>query len=394
LAGVTTSTSNAFLLPSSSPVLFTYRPCLSRQQTPFASHAAGAAAGSRRFSLPLSPSLVRLQASPIPEPKERTEEKEEEENVAKKEEACDKKNSSSSSSSSIGSETAVTITSSCNNSQVQRDFDAFLTEGKDVLGLIDLLKAHESAITISRTQLTSLLDVLSNTQTFRDNLLDRRARGLLPPNERGSLFLPNNNNKNNNNGFMANPGRAFMYLEEYQKAQLESITYVYSVLKERGLLKAFACIQEVRGYQENYLPKNVDAEMIETRSEGLPMSALTPGQAQNFWAYGGVALCLLELAICRFYGVDAGAVIPGTIAAFFLDRFVGGGRVFDAFARVLLPRYKERIIRHEAGHFLMAYLLGCPVQDCLLRPVFNGECHTIWEGDLIIQCFFYIFFEY
>jgi len=362
-----TATTHAFLLSSSSSSLSSYRPSLSRQHTPSASPAAGA----RRYSLPLPPSLVRLQASPSPEPKERTEEKKEEK-VEKKKDAAydpflaflnsDKDDSSSSSSSSGGS----TVRSS--SSHAQRDFDALLTEGKDLLGLIDLLKAHESSISISRTQLPSLLDALANTQTFRDNLVDRQARGLLPPSERGSLYL-----QTNKDDFMQNPGRAFMSLEEYQKAQLEGITLVYSILKKQQVLKGFACIQDQRGYQENYLSKNVDAEMIESRTEGLPMSALTPGQAQNFWAYGGVALCLLELGICKLYGVDAGAVIPATIAAFFLDRFVGGGRVFDAFARVVLPRYKERIIRHEAGHFLVAYLLGCPVQDCLLRPVFNGE---------------------
>jgi hypothetical protein len=31
-------------------------------------------------------------------------------------------------------------------------------------------------------------------------------------------------------------------------------------------------------------------------------TALTPGQGQNYWAYSGVVLCLLELAICKFYG--------------------------------------------------------------------------------------------
>lgn len=41
-------------------------------------------------------------------------------------------------------------------------------------------------------------------------------------------------------------------------------------------------------------------------------------------------------------GVDAGAVIPATILAFFVDRFFLGGQVFDQFARVLFPKYKVR----------------------------------------------------
>jgi hypothetical protein len=77
-------------------------------------------------------------------------------------------------------------------------------------------------------------------------------------------------------------------------------------------------------------------------------------------------------------GVDAGAVIPATILSLMLDRFVLGGRVFDAFARVLIPRYRERVARHEAGHFLVAYLLGCPIQACILRPV--SASHPCGDG--------------
>lgn len=117
-------------------------------------------------------------------------------------------------------------------------------------------------------------------------------------------------------------------------------------------------------------------------------TALTPGQAQNFWAYSGVVLCLVELFVCRIYGpsalpflphplahcggglvsflpplpcrlpphptttpstrtnpgVDAGSVIPATILVFFIDRFLVGGQLFDQFARVFFPRYKVRVL--------------------------------------------------
>lgn len=47
--------------------------------------------------------------------------------------------------------------------------------------------------------------------------------------------------------------------------------FCYDLLKQQGLLKGFACIQETRAYTESFLPKAVDAEVIEKRSE-LPMT--------------------------------------------------------------------------------------------------------------------------
>lgn len=50
------------------------------------------------------------------------------------------------------------------------------------------------------------------------------------------------------------------------------------------------------------------------------------------------------------------------------DRVVAGGAAAETLTRAVVPGYRDKIVRHEGGHFLLAYLLGCPVQGCLLDP--------------------------
>ncbi|CAM9136694.1 unnamed protein product [Discosporangium mesarthrocarpum] len=49
----------------------------------------------------------------------------------------------------------------------------------------------------------------------------------------------------------------------------------------------------------------------------------------------------------------------------------------------VVPEYKEKVVKHEAGHFLLAYLLGCPVQGCLLDPFEISKIANSAQGGTI-----------
>ena len=62
-------------------------------------------------------------------------------------------------------------------------------------------------------------------------------------------------------------------------------------------------------------------------------------------------------------------VVGATVDNFFLESTVST-LIIDAIARTN-PEYRQRIINHEAGHFLVAYLLGIPI---------TGYTLSAWES--------------
>lgn len=86
----------------------------------------------------------------------------------------------------------------------------------------------------------------------------------------------------------------------------------------------------------------------------------------NLIAIGVFATTLLSLLGPL---IQLSPTIPATTTAvllgfFAIDRFLwqgtGGTLIVDWFAR-LSPNHRDRVIHHEAGHFLIAYLLNIPV---------------------------------
>ncbi|KAL7464743.1 hypothetical protein ACHAXS_005180 [Conticribra weissflogii] len=97
----------------------------------------------------------------------------------------------------------------------------------------------------------------------------------------------------------------------------------------------------------------------------LAMSNLTP-RATNSFLYGGIALALAEGLLSLSLHVNFNLLVASTLLLALADQLLVSGAVFETLLRMTLPELKTRITKHEAGHFLMAYLLGCPVEGVVL----------------------------
>eukprot|EP00518_Triparma_eleuthera_P012318 CAMPEP_0182466676 /NCGR_PEP_ID=MMETSP1319-20130603/12505_1 /TAXON_ID=172717 /ORGANISM="Bolidomonas pacifica, Strain RCC208" /LENGTH=341 /DNA_ID=CAMNT_0024666703 /DNA_START=175 /DNA_END=1197 /DNA_ORIENTATION=- len=104
---------------------------------------------------------------------------------------------------------------------------------------------------------------------------------------------------------------------------------------------------------------------------GLSMSSLTPRSSETFDPYfaAGIALAVLETYVSLVCHVPAVSLFLLTAVPLTLDRFLLNGAVGEAILRRLDPGQREKVVRHEAGHFLVSYLLGCPVEGVVLSSL-------------------------
>jgi len=140
------------------------------------------------------------------------------------------------------------------------------------------------------------------------------------------------------------------------------MTEMYSLLKSTGNLKLF-------GGVEANLPaagsKTVTPTLLEEVS-GLSMSSLTPKQNNSFLIFG-VLFGVIQGLISFYTGIDLSLLFQVTLGLAIIDNLLLNGGGFESFSRLVMPSLSDKITRHEAGHFLVAYLLGCPVEGCVLN---------------------------
>jgi hypothetical protein len=97
----------------------------------------------------------------------------------------------------------------------------------------------------------------------------------------------------------------------------------------------------------------------------MEMSNLTP-RPTNFLLYGGAILASVEAIVSLLYGINFNFLVVTTLLLALADQILVSGAVFETALRIFRPEMTARITKHEAGHFLCAYLLGCPVEGCVL----------------------------
>ena len=77
------------------------------------------------------------------------------------------------------------------------------------------------------------------------------------------------------------------------------------------------------------------------------------------------------LVLSAVLGPRVAIPLVGLVGLVIVEQVAFGGRISGLLGGLLdwaSPAYRQRVIRHEAGHILVAYLLGIPLLGCVLGP--------------------------
>jgi len=204
--------------------------------------------------------------------------------------------------------------------------DSLLESGK--LGqAITYLKEHDS-LEIDRERWQRIFDAIEvRTAEAEENTVNTRALVEYPP---------------------VSPARMDM-------------TNMYDTLKDLEHLRLFGASADIAPAAGSHTVTPVLLEQITK----LSMKALTPKPTPTL-LIAGVALAIVEALVSFTLDINFNLLVGSTLLFAFFDKLFTNGAVFESFIKLFSPGITQKITKHEAGHFLCAYLLGCPVEGCVL----------------------------
>ncbi|XP_062170822.1 uncharacterized protein LOC133876545 isoform X2 [Alnus glutinosa] len=138
----------------------------------------------------------------------------------------------------------------------------------------------------------------------------------------------------------------------------------YGFLKDRGFLPNFGKCRNIA--LEG--PRKITPTVLKS-STGLEVSKLSPkkwgvsgsSQAVLVAFLGGVSFLISE-------GIDIRPNLAVILGLAFMDSIFLGGCCLAQISSYWPPN-RRRILVHEAGHLLIAYLMGCPIRGVILDPI-------------------------
>lgn len=241
------------------------------------------------------------------------------------------------------------VRSSVKTGDSNAEFDALLEETSNFGKAIRFLKSNPDKIDVSRDRFGQIFDAIEE----RTSDAEVNSGGGGAPDDQQQQQQQN------------------PIISESRKEMSE----MYSLLKEQGHLKLFGAIT-----REN-MPASgshtVRPTMLETITS-LSMSSLTP-QPSNTMTFAGVIAAFAAAGVSEFFGWNLNVVFFACLTAALTDQVVLNGAISESAVKILSPETQPKITRHEAGHFLCSYILGCPVEgyvlsswDALQDPRFRG----------------------
>ncbi|GJV19362.1 ATP-dependent zinc metalloprotease [Tanacetum coccineum] len=162
------------------------------------------------------------------------------------------------------------------------------------------------------------------------------------------------------------------------------VASAYSFLKDKGFLNSFG------KYRSIVLEGTRDVTPTVLKSStGLEVSKLSPKK----WGLSRNSSIVLAtffggLSYLIDHGVDLRPQLAVVLGLAMVDSVFLGGTCLAQISSYW-PPYKRRILVHEAGHLLVAYLMGCPIRGVILDPIvamqmgIQGQAGTqFWDENL------------
>ncbi|GAB4854726.1 hypothetical protein Ancab_023312 [Ancistrocladus abbreviatus] len=158
----------------------------------------------------------------------------------------------------------------------------------------------------------------------------------------------------------------------------------YAFLKDRGFLPNFGSCRNI--VLEG--PRDITPGVLKS-STGLEVSKLSPKK----WGLSGTSSVVLVaflggISFLLFQGIDLRPNLAAVLGLSLLDSIFLGGCCLAQISSCW-PPYRRRILVHEAGHLLTAYLMGCPIRGVILDPIvaiqmgIQGQAGTqFWDEKL------------